>query len=176
MTKRRHTLLTLRAILILHPRLIKPYTPRPRRPRILHTIYHHIPQLLPHPPLHLHPRLPLIRLRHLLGIRDCSPKLHRVPVVLVLEKPGEYPLPARLRGVFLRGHVIRDFIQEERRGAPGGVHGEVQVALKFQEAQLGCFGEPGLRVEGREEDGGVDAVHVVEVKFDLFRTSVGWLL
>lgn len=53
------------------------------------------------------------------------------------------------------------------------IHGEIEISLEFQETGfLGGRDEAGVE-EGGEEDGGVGAVHVVEVEFYLFGRVLG---
>lgn len=65
--------------------------------------------------------------------------------------------------------VVLDVVEEGSWRAARGVHGEIQTALPFQETDFIGGADPGGFEEGGVPDGAVDAVHVVEVEFDLFR-------
>lgn len=71
------------------------------------------------------------------------------------------------------GLVIRDLFQKQFWRTARDIHREVHTALPFQETELRARAERREGEKGGEEDGGVDRVHVEEVKLDLLGRALG---
>lgn len=100
----------------------------------------------------------LVRFADSLTMRQGSNQFRHMSVIVNGEHAILNPVPAG--GLF--GLVSSNKVQAEIGGAAGCVHGEVGANFPFEEADFVGCAEPALLEEGREEDGAVDVMHVLQ--------------
>ena len=99
-------------------------------------------------------------------MRDGPDELADMAIIRVVEYSVDNPLPRAPRFARFAGLVVGDVVEKGWRTVAGGVHSQVQAALPFEKTDFVRRADPGLLEEGGEENGAVNAVHVVEVELD----------
>ena len=126
-------------------------------------------QLQPHAVLDPEVLTVSVGLRHLASVRDGTDEFCTVAVIIVLDD-SLYDL---VQGRLLLRFVIRNLLEKGLGRASRRIHAEIEPNLPLQEADFVVLADPWLLEEAGEEYRAINAMHVVEVKLDLFWWMLG---